>query len=212
MCIFACVCLSPPGQEEVTSPSPNPACDALPLSRDPPRLLHQQLAAPQRERAPEPLLSLEAAAKSADVLFISILFPAYTQGCMCMCVDVHRHTRVHACAPVRILIAVHCLTSDEVPAVANQPGLRSNSLLAIKKKKKEIQFLFHAEIFEMPVRRGKAAFSDSSNSALCSSAHRPPFPPPKHTLNSLIHKHATGLFFFYFSSSKSFPLGEMLRH
>lgn len=74
-----------------------------------------------------------------------------------------------------------------------------------RNKKREIEFLFHAEIFEVAVRRGKAAFSDSSNSALCSSVHRPPSPPPKHTLNSLIHKHATGCGVFFSSSSKSFP-------
>lgn len=85
-----------------------------------------------------------------------------------------------------------------------QLSLDNNEIKKKKKKREEIKFLFHAEIFEVAARRGRAAFSDSSNSALCSSAHRPPFPPPKHTLNSLIHKHATGCGVF-FSSSKSFP-------
>lgn len=55
----------------------------------------------------------------------------------------------------------------------------------------------------LPARRGKAAFCDSSLSLLSSSAHRPPFPPPKHTLSRLIHKHATSSFcvgFLLFSS------------
>lgn len=72
-------------------------------------------------------------------------------------------------------------------------------------KKEEIKFLFHAEIFEVAARRGKAAFSDSSNSALCSSVHRPPFPPPKHTLSSLIHKHAMGCGVFFPPPANPFP-------
>lgn len=49
MRVLACVCLSLPGQEEVMSPSRNPACDVLPLSQNPPRLIHEPSAL-QRER------------------------------------------------------------------------------------------------------------------------------------------------------------------
>lgn len=57
-------------------------------------------------------------------------------------------------------------------------------------------------------------------SLLCSSAHRPPFPPPKHTLSRLIHKHATSSFCVVFFVCFFFSLflqiaslrAVMLRH